>query len=196
MVKKKNLDKKQELRKKITELRRNINSVERSDKSFKINENLSLYLKKNNVLSESIHVFLPIQNEPDLTKLYQDWLNDGLRLYAPSVAGERDLQHYQLTSLDSVRRGPLHTMEPVPNGEAVSPQFDIILVPGIAFDRDGNRMGFGKGFYDRFLMEGSGIKIGICYEFQLVDQIPISENDVPVDIVITEESTINIKKRG
>ena len=96
MVKKKNLDKKQELRKKITELRRNINSVERSDKSFKINENLSLYLKKNNVLSESIHVFLPIQNEPDLTKLYQDWLNDGLRLYAPSVAGERDLKHYQL----------------------------------------------------------------------------------------------------
>ena len=196
MVKKKNLDKKQELRKKITELRRNINSVERSDKSFKINENLSLYLKKNNVLSESIHVFLPIQNEPDLTKLYQDWLNNGLRLYAPSVAGERVMQHYQLTNLDSVRRGPLHTMEPVPDGEAVSPQFDIILVPGIAFDRDGNRMGFGKGFYDRFLMEGSGIKIGICYEFQLMNQIPISENDVPVDIVITEESAINIKKRG
>ena len=120
--------------------------------------------------------------------------NDGLRLYAPSVAGERDLQHYQLTSLDSVRRGPLHTMEPVPNGEAVSPQFDIILVPGIAFDRDGNRMGFGKGFYDRFLMEGSGIKIGICYDFQLIDKIPISEYDVPVDIVITEENITSIKK--
>ena len=66
----------------------------------------------------------------------------------------------------------------------------------IAFDRKGNRMGFGKGFYDRFLMEGSGIKIGICYEFQLIDQIPISENDVPVDVVITEESSIKIKKRG
>ena len=196
MIYRKILGNKQELRKKITDISRNISSIERSEKSSKIKKNVCLYFSKNNVFSESIHVFLPIQNEPDLTKLYQDWLSDGLKLFAPSVTGERELKHYPLTSLGSVRRGPLHTMEPVPNGEAVSPQFDIILVPGIAFDRNGNRMGFGKGFYDRFLMEGSGIKIGICYEFQLFDKIPISEYDVPVDIVITEENITSIKKRG
>lgn len=70
---------------------------------------------------------------------------------------------------------------------------DLILVPGVAFDKKGNRLGHGKGYYDRLLEKTNATKIGLAFEFQIVDKIPTDENDKPVDIIITEERVIHTK---
>ncbi len=70
---------------------------------------------------------------------------------------------------------------------------DLILVPGVAFDKKGNRLGHGKGYYDRILGKTNATKIGLAFEFQILDKVPTNENDKTVDIIITEERVIHTK---
>lgn len=68
---------------------------------------------------------------------------------------------------------------------------DFVIIPGLAFDRKNNRLGFGAGYYDRFLAESKAFKAGICYDFQRIDEIPKEEHDIPMDAVITEKGLYN-----
>ena len=83
-------------------------------------------------------------------------------------------------------------LEPVKIIEKSPNKIDLIIVPGIGFDKRGNRLGHGKGYYDKLLRKLKTIKIGLAFELQIVDQIPTDENDVPVDLIITEERIINL----
>ncbi len=83
----------------------------------------------------------------------------------------------------------------VPGQGKSSVKPDIIIVPGLAFDRAGNRLGRGGGFYDAYLKDFDGTKISICKELQLVDELPIEEHDVRVDYIITESMTIDISSK-
>lgn len=67
---------------------------------------------------------------------------------------------------------------------------DLIVVPGLAFSRDGHRLGFGKGYYDRFLEKSNGYKIGLCYSFQLFDEIPFDSFDVSMDAIVCEKEVV------
>lgn len=69
-------------------------------------------------------------------------------------------------------------------------KLDMVIVPGVAFDRKGNRLGRGKGYYDRFLSQIKAPKVGVCFDFQLYDQIPVSDNDIKMDIVVSENDLI------
>ncbi|MDE6243728.1 MAG: 5-formyltetrahydrofolate cyclo-ligase, partial [Muribaculaceae bacterium] len=71
---------------------------------------------------------------------------------------------------------------------------ELIVVPAVAYDRRGNRLGRGKGYYDRLLATTKASKIGVAYEFQVVDDIPAESHDVPVDIVITENGIYYTRK--
>jgi len=71
---------------------------------------------------------------------------------------------------------------------------DLIIVPGVAFDRSGNRLGHGKGYYDRLMKKTKATKVGLCFEFQLLDEIPTESHDKSVDILLTEKRTITCKK--
>ena len=71
---------------------------------------------------------------------------------------------------------------------------DVIIVPGLAFDQSGNRLGFGSGYYDKFLNSQSiEYKIALAFDFQVVDKIDIIEHDVPMDLIITENRTIKVR---
>ena len=84
------------------------------------------------------------------------------------------------------------------------PEDTLIIMPGLAFDKKGNRLGKGKGFYDRFLekvFEKSSREkiiglVGFCYDFQIVDSVFTEEKDIPVDFVISDEKIIQVEKRG
>ena len=84
--------------------------------------------------------------------------------------------------------GAFHIEEP--DGEDIIPveNIELIIVPGVAFSRKGARVGRGKGFYDRLLADSTAVKVGVAYDFQLVDDIDIEAHDVPVDIVITDKN--------
>jgi 5-formyltetrahydrofolate cyclo-ligase len=85
--------------------------------------------------------------------------------------------------------GPLATCEKIPLN-----RFDLVLVPGVAFDFHGNRLGRGRGFYDRILAEASGIKCGVAYDFQLVEEIPVEPHDAKVDFIFTPDRWVKRKK--
>lgn len=74
-------------------------------------------------------------------------------------------------------------------------EIELIVVPGVAYDRKGNRVGRGKGYYDRLLAESKATKVGVGYDFQLVDEIDAEPHDVAVDVIITESSHIIIRRR-
>ncbi|MCR9204243.1 MAG: 5-formyltetrahydrofolate cyclo-ligase [Halobacteriovoraceae bacterium] len=78
-------------------------------------------------------------------------------------------------------------MTPPENAEKITP--DLLLIPGLAFDKSGGRLGRGKGFYDRFLAEFKGLKVGICFEEQLINTVPREDHDVNVDFVVSERGT-------
>jgi 5-formyltetrahydrofolate cyclo-ligase len=75
-------------------------------------------------------------------------------------------------------------------------QFDLVLVPGVAFDLHGNRLGRGRGFYDRILTEVSGIKCGVGYDFQLLEEIPTEPHDAKVDFIFTPARCVKRKKEN
>jgi 5-formyltetrahydrofolate cyclo-ligase len=132
---------------------------------------------------KSIALFAPTPIEPDLDLLWDlDLLNDCLVGY-PRCAGET-LTYHPIAKPEDLALGRFGIREP-----AVGPQLeklDLIVVPGLAFTVPGNRLGRGGGYYDRFLatVPTTTLKVGVCFEFQLVPQIPPESHDVIMDVVV------------
>lgn len=113
------------------------------------------------------------------------------RLLLPRIEGER-LRLLPYEGAGSIRQGAYGIWEPLPGGSETPPEeISLIIVPGIAFDRAGNRMGRGKGYYDRLLPSLGATKIGVCFGFQLLPSIPAGPLDEPMDGIITERETLD-----
>lgn len=109
------------------------------------------------------------------------------RLLLPLIVGD-DLRLLLYEGPDSLIEGQYGIMEPKEDcKELPDEDIDMIIVPGVAFDKERNRMGRGRGFYDRLLSKVNAQKIGICFEFQLSEDIPVEPFDKKMDIVITED---------
>lgn len=93
------------------------------------------------------------------------------------------------TSADEMSPCEYGILEPA--GEAFTKgDIDMLIIPGLAFDRRGNRLGRGKGYYDKLLSETAAVKVGVCFDFQLFDEIPTEPHDESMDAVVTEKSLI------
>lgn len=114
------------------------------------------------------------------------------KFYLPRVNGVNlDVLPYEESRLEL---GAFHIEEPVGNDTVDPETMELIVVPAVAYDRKGNRLGRGKGFYDRLLSSTKATKIGIAYEFQIVDEVPAEPHDVPMDIVISPSAVTVIRK--
>ena len=113
------------------------------------------------------------------------------RFYLPRINGV-DLQilPYEESRLEL---GSFHIEEPTGNDIADPAEIELVVVPGVAYDRKGKRLGRGKGFYDRFLKTTKATKVGIGYEFQLLEELPSEAHDIPMDMIVTQKTTILIK---
>ncbi len=112
------------------------------------------------------------------------------RLLLPLVDGD-DLRMFQYDGPESVQTGAFGILEPKADGTEVKPEaIDLMIVPGVAFDRNHNRMGRGRGFYDRLLSSVTSPKIGLCYEFQMVPEIPTEPFDIKMDYIVTEKGLV------
>lgn len=146
--------------------------------------------------AQEILLYLPVRGEVDTRALAETALREGRRLLAPrcreTAPGELDLGC--LGCLAEAVPGRFGIPEPPADRckppEAFSP--DLIVVPGVAFDRQGTRLGFGGGYYDRLLARPRTARarvVGLCHDFQLVDRLPAEPWDRPMDAVITELAT-------
>lgn len=124
--------------------------------------------------------------------LFRIWA-DGKRLIVPCCAGDR-LRLFALESFEELQPGTMGILEPAKPLRDLADRcleardLDLIVVPGLAFDRHGGRIGYGKGYYDRLLAETrpESSRVAVALECQLIDEVPVGESDVRVDVIITE----------
>ena len=132
--------------------------------------------------------YVSIANEVDTLILIDLALDSGKRVAVPVVKPNRTLIHREVRSRAELTPSSFGLLEPLCEVGAVVPPdaFDVVLVPGLAFDHAGNRVGFGAGYYDRFLLRAPAFKIGLAYDFQLFDRLPAGPRDIPMDLIVTE----------
>jgi 5-formyltetrahydrofolate cyclo-ligase len=132
--------------------------------------------------AETVMAYLAFRNELDLGLLFQ--LLPDIQWVLPRIQGQRMVLH----PYDPQRlvRHPYGMLEPRADAPIVDPQdVDVVLVPGVSFDSRGGRLGFGGGFYDRFLTRTSAIRVGICHDRCMADELPCAEHDQRMDWVVT-----------
>ena len=131
---------------------------------------------------ESFLLYNPIRNEVDTAYIAQELWNAGKTILYPKVSGDK-LLFGQCTCAADFKEGAMGIMEPRVCSEINTAQ--VAAIPGLAFDRDNYRLGYGKGYYDRFLATAQiDVKVGLAYEWQLVEDVFRCEHDQPVDTVI------------
>lgn len=144
------------------------------------------------IMAENILMYHSLADELSTRDFLDKW-HTRKHFFLPRVNGVNlDILPYDQTKL---QLGAFHIEEPTGDNTVDISQIEMIVVPGVAYDRNGNRVGRGKGFYDRLLATTKATKIGIAYDFQIVDEIEAQPHDVTVDIIITDKGVINIKKR-
>lgn len=189
------LDKKA-LRKAMMERRKNIPQEERKEKSNRIKERLfSLELFKK---ANFIFTFISTEEEVDTHEIIKESINMGKRIGVPiTLSKEKRMMVSEIQDFASeLEIGYYNILTPKKEyiREVDPEEIDMVLVPGLIFREDGYRIGYGGGYYDRFLGGiDSVIKIGLCYEMQLSEDIPIDTYDIPVNYIITEERLIDCK---
>lgn len=134
--------------------------------------------------AQTVMLYSSLPDEVRTTAFIEKWRNRK-RVILPTVVGD-DIVPVELTPDTPFAVGDFNIMEP--QNRPYTGGYDLIVVPGMAFDRAGNRLGRGKGYYDRFLSQHPTVpKIGICFDFQLVGAVPTEANDIRMDEVLTVE---------
>jgi len=134
--------------------------------------------------AQSIVAFYPHKGEPDILPFLEYVVDSDKDLYLPRVKDDY-LELVRIYDLDDLEQGAFDIPEPGKHlDHAEFKMFDLILVPGLAFSRKGDRVGYGRGFYDRLLKDVDGFSVGVCYDFQLVDELPVEEHDYQIDMVV------------
>ena len=135
--------------------------------------------------AKSIAFYYPIGSEVKTQDLMLKVLSLGKDVLLPKVQ-EDELDFRKITDLNSLEKGSFDIMEPKDNCEK-SDKIDVIIVPTVGISADGNRLGYGHGYYDRFLTKIDAISIALTYEKQIVKSIPSTENDVKINWIVTED---------
>lgn len=134
--------------------------------------------------AKTIYGYLPYNQEVRTTAILEQALADGKRVAVPKVYGD-EMKFIYLTDLSQVEKGYSGIPEPVKDEPVADDPTALVLMPGLAFDREGHRIGYGGGFYDKFLAaEPNHPTLALCYAFQMVQQLPTEAFDIPVDVVL------------
>lgn len=173
------------LRIEMREKRNALNPEWKSHHDGLIINQLIAIANQNNV--SVIHTYLPIGSEININPAIDHWYSSGLKIICPKVLPARKLEQRQYNGPNKLEAGPFGTRHPI--GETIEANdIELIIVPGLAFDAKGNRLGYGSGYYDAFLSNyPKALKVGVAYPFQVFDTIPIEEYDIRLDRIIHKQ---------
>ena len=148
-----------------------------------------------------LFTYVPFRNEVDVRPLTRKWWEAGYSVVVPKVDNTLKIMDvHKINSFEELEPGVWGIPEP----QVTAPQLasldiiDVMIIPGLAYDRQGGRLGYGSGFYDRFLdrYDVLGLphpyKLGVCFDIQLQDELPMEQHDLRVDRIITEEGVYDI----
>ncbi len=134
--------------------------------------------------ARTIYFYLPYNQEVRTIPMLEQALRDGKQVAVPKVYGE-EMKFILLTDLSRIGKGYAGIPEPLDDGPIADDKTALVLMPGLAFDPQGHRIGYGGGFYDRFLArEPDHPTLALCYEFQMLPHLDTEAFDIPVDTVL------------
>ena len=138
--------------------------------------------------AKSIYGYLPYNQEVRTVSILQRALDDGKRVAVPKVYGD-EMHFIYITGFDGLENSDMGIPEPVDDEPVADDPTALVLMPGLAFDPQGHRIGYGGGFYDKFLaVEPNHPTVALCYDFQMMPQLQTDEFDIPVDLVLWAET--------
>lgn len=193
-----NINEKKLLRKEILANRKNIEQKEKEkmDKFIEDKFYQSKYYKE----SQKIFIYISFDSEINTLSIINKAMKDGKKIYVPRTEYITKLMDaVEIKSLeDLVKEDRYGILEPSIEKPAIDPnELDLIVVPGVAFDRNGGRMGYGAGYYDRYFKKINNdnikriTKLALSYDFQVLEEVPMDENDVRIDFILTETQAID-----
>ena len=173
---------KKELRRTIRERKRAMTEEEIVSRSEKLGQRFTSSDAYKN--AKTIYGYLPYNQEVRTVPMLEQALKDGKRVAVPKCYGD-EMRFIYLEDLSRVEKGYAGIPEPIADGPVADDETALVLMPGLAFDPQGHRIGYGGGFYDKFLSaEPNHPTLALCYEFQMLPSLETEEHDIPVDIVL------------
>lgn len=139
--------------------------------------------------AKNIFCYASYNSEVDTYWLMEKILADGKNLYLPRcITATKEMEVCRVSNLSELQSGAYGIKEPM--GDGVSVSLDLVIAPMVAFDREKNRLGYGGGYYDRFLAKTDAVRLGIAFSEQESDKLVKEPTDIPMDIIITEKEVI------
>jgi 5-formyltetrahydrofolate cyclo-ligase len=139
---------------------------------------------------KTIHCYIPMGTEIDLSPLIERLLENNIKVISPKTLPKRKLKNLVLSSLKDVENGVYGTTYPSGDIE-YDGDFDMIIIPGLAFDSTNYRLGYGGGYYDNFIVNHpQAKKIGIFYPFQEVGNVPVEPHDIRLDAILINKEIV------
>lgn len=136
--------------------------------------------------ADTILLYFAKGSEVDLSSLAEIAYSMGKRVAYPRCSGEGRMSFHKIASLPELEKGAFGIMEPPSDAPLCRDSDAVCFVPALAFDTEGFRLGWGGGYYDRFLADFKGCKIGVAYDICLADKLPRGEFDIKTDYIVTE----------
>ena len=176
------------LRKHLLEKRDSTSAELRDITSKQIHENL----QKNSsfIDSQNIACYFPIGSEINTHDIMLDILKHGKNLLLPKIIDD-NIQFYIVTNLEKLEKGSFEIMEPKENYEKAK-KIGCVLIPTVGVSKLGTRLGYGRGYYDRFLLSTDAVKISLTYSKQIIKSIPSDSHDIKMNWIVTEDENIKI----
>ncbi len=138
--------------------------------------------------ASTVLLYYSLPDEVQTQRFIEKWSRSKDIILPVVVDNDLELRHYN--GAENLQEGSFHIQEPVGNPIRKDLPIDLAFIPGVSFDTHGNRLGRGKGFYDRLLKQISTHKIGVCFHFQITDRLPAESLDIPMDEVWSENRQI------
>jgi len=142
--------------------------------------------------AQKIGMYYPIGSEILTQDIIQELLSDGKDVFLPKVMG-KNMEFRKIIDFSSLEKGSFDIMEPKEDCE-IDNDLEVVLVPTVGISPSGVRLGYGHGFYDRFLAEHKSVTISLTLEKQIVKNIPKSEHDIMIDWIITEDRILETQR--
>jgi 5-formyltetrahydrofolate cyclo-ligase len=185
---------KDQIRRELIVRRKKLSEKEVFDKSFEIKNRLF----DSDIFRNAISILFYVSYGGEV--FTHDMIKECLILKKNVIVPKSNIENRtlilsKLVGWDDLEVGSYNILEPKSDKIIEFPieDIDLIIVPGVGFDLTGRRIGHGKGYYDNLLKKSKAVHIGLAFEFQIVDEIPTENHDIPVDIIITEGRIINCR---
>ncbi len=134
--------------------------------------------------AKTLYGYMSYNQEVRILPILEQALREGKRVAIPKCYGD-EMRFIFMDDLTQVEKSSCGIPEPVSDGPIADDETALVLMPGMAFDRQGHRIGYGGGYYDKFLSaELNHPTVALCYDFQVLEQLPTEEYDIPVDLVL------------